>query len=101
MTKPLSNDPNATARDFFEPLDSAKEYAADLAAMEDDVNARPQPTANAGNNKFLCAVKATMNHKIYAKTLQTMRTQGHTAAVAYLQQFFNRPLADTCFKGAL
>ena len=32
------NNPNATARDYFEPLDNAKEHAADMAAMEADVD---------------------------------------------------------------
>jgi hypothetical protein len=56
MNKPLSNDPNATARDFFEPLDNAKEYAADLAAMEDDVNGTPPAHGQRGEQQvFVCS----------------------------------------------
>lgn len=38
--KNIPNNPNATARDFFEPLDDAKEALNDLAMMEDEADLR-------------------------------------------------------------
>lgn len=61
----------------------------------------PQPEANAGNNVLLNAVKSTMNFPIYRGVLRAMRTVGHDAAVEYLQQFFNKPLAETHFAAVL
>jgi len=34
--RPSWDNPNATHRDFFEPLDNAAEYAADMAAAEEE-----------------------------------------------------------------